>query len=60
MNTGVQALGNIAGLQRAVDESDFDAILIVSPENLCYAANAQLSSQLNCHNEHAFRSLRWI
>ena len=46
MNTADQALGNIVGLQQAIDNSDFDAILIVSPENLCYAANVQLTSQV--------------
>lgn len=46
MNTSDQTLGNIAGLQKAIDDSDFDAILIVSPENLCYASNVQLTSQL--------------
>ncbi|MEO6624729.1 MAG: Xaa-Pro peptidase family protein [Burkholderiaceae bacterium] len=46
MNTPEQALGDIAGLQKAIDHSTFDAILIVSPENLCYASNVQLTSQL--------------
>lgn len=46
MNPADQALGNIEGLQQAIDNSDFDAILIVSPENLCYAANVQLTSQI--------------
>ena len=46
MNTPDQALGDIAGLQKAIDQSTFDAILIVSPENLCYASNVQLTSQI--------------
>ena len=46
MNSADQALGNIVGLQQAINNSDFDAILIVSPENLCYAANVQLISQI--------------
>ena len=46
MNTPAQALGDIAGLQKAIDQSTFDAILIVSPENLCYASNVQLTSQI--------------
>lgn len=46
MNLPEDALGNIAGLKQAVDEGKFDAILLVSPENLCYAANVQLTSQI--------------
>ena len=46
MNAAEEALGNIAGLQQTIDNSDFDAILIMSPENLCYAADVQLTSQI--------------
>ncbi|MEO6626907.1 MAG: Xaa-Pro peptidase family protein [Burkholderiaceae bacterium] len=40
------AIGNIAGLQQAIDDSEFDAMLIVSPENLRYASDVVLSSQI--------------
>ncbi|MEK7435818.1 MAG: Xaa-Pro peptidase family protein [Pseudomonadota bacterium] len=46
MNKPEDALGDIAGLQRAIDASEFDAVLIVSPENLRYAADVQLASQI--------------
>lgn len=41
-----EAIGNIAGLQQAIDNSEFDAVLIVSPENLRYASDVLLTSQI--------------
>lgn len=46
MNNPEDARGDIAGLQRAIDGSEFDAVLIVSPENLRYATDTPLTSQI--------------
>lgn len=40
------ALGDVARLRRAIDDSPYDAVIIVSPENLCYAADVHLASQI--------------
>ena len=39
------ALGDIPGLRRAVEESPFDAVVACSPENVRYAADAMISTQ---------------
>ena len=46
MNNPEDARGDIAGPQRAIDDSEFDAGLIVSPENLRYATDTPLTSQI--------------
>ncbi len=54
MKTANDTLGNMAQLQSAVDYSDMDAIIIVSPENLRYAADVQLTSQLKIRDRLTF------
>jgi len=46
MKTASDTLSDIAQIQSAVDNSDMDAIVIVSPENLRYAADVHFTSQL--------------
>ena len=54
MKTASETLGDMARLQNAIDNSDMDAILIVSPENLRYAADVQFSSQLKIRDRLTF------
>ena len=54
MKTVDNTLGNMAQLQSAVDNSDMDAIVIVSPENLRYAADVQFTSQLKIRDRLTF------
>lgn len=54
MKSSTETLGDMQRLRAAVDESDMDAILIVSPENLRYAADVQFSSQLKIRDRLTF------
>jgi len=44
--TADDALGDLRRLRAAIEETPFDAVLIVSPENLRYAADVHFSSQI--------------
>lgn len=41
-----ETFGDMARMRKAIDDGPFDAVLIVSPENLRYAADVQFTSQL--------------
>jgi Xaa-Pro aminopeptidase len=40
-----QVMGDMARLRRTIDESDFDAVVAVSPENVRYAGDVHIGSQ---------------
>ena len=54
MKAEADTLGDMARLRAAIDDSDMDAIVIVSPENLRYAANVQFTSQLKIRDRLTF------
>ncbi|MBM6581186.1 aminopeptidase P family protein [Microvirga sp. BT689] len=45
MKTFDQAVGNIAGVRKAIDEGPFDAVIAVSPENVRYIADVEIATQ---------------
>lgn len=53
MKTPDQALGNIAGLKKALEDSEFDAIVAVSPENVRYTADVHISTQVSIRDRLA-------
>ncbi len=54
MKTEHDTLGDMARMRAAIDDSDMDAIVIVSPENLRYAADVQFTSQLKIRDRLTF------
>ncbi len=45
MKTMQEAMGDLAGMQRTIETSDFDAIVAVSPENVRYVGDVNISTQ---------------
>jgi len=45
MKTINDAIGNVVGLQRLIDTGEFDAVIAVSPENVRYIADVEISTQ---------------
>lgn len=54
MKTEAETLGNMPRLRQAVEESPFDAIVVVSPENLRYVADVTFASQLKIRDRLTF------
>jgi Xaa-Pro aminopeptidase len=50
----VDAIGDIAGLDRAIAASGFDAVIAVSPENVRYAGDVSISTQASIRDRLAF------
>ena len=48
------AAGDIAGLQRAIDASPFDAVIASSPENVQYASDVLIATQRTIRDRLAF------
>lgn len=48
------ALGDLAALERAVNESAFDAVIAVSPENVRYAGDVHIATQRSIRDRLAF------
>jgi hypothetical protein len=38
-------MGNVTGLRALIDAGEFDAVIAVSPENVRYAADVEISTQ---------------
>ena len=49
-----EALGDLAALERAVNESPFDAVIAVSPENVRYAGDVHIATQRSIRDRLAF------
>ena len=49
-----EALGNIAGLRHALENSPYDAIVAVSPENVRYTADVCISTQVSIRDRLAY------
>src|SRR5215471_12591005 len=45
MKTINDAIGNVVGLQRLIDTGELDAVIAVSPENVRYIADVEISTQ---------------
>ena len=54
MKTETETLGDMTRLRAAIDDSDMDAIVIVSPENLRYTADVHFASQLKIRDRLTF------
>ena len=54
MKTAEQAIGNISGMQKAIEDSAFDAVIAVSPENVRYIADVEISTQKSIRDRLAF------
>ncbi|MBM3568461.1 MAG: aminopeptidase P family protein [Alphaproteobacteria bacterium] len=52
--TKADAMGDMAGLEKAVAKSDFDAVIAVSPENVRYAGDVHISTQVSIRDRLAF------
>ncbi|MBC7780936.1 MAG: aminopeptidase P family protein [Proteobacteria bacterium] len=52
--TRADAMGNLALLERAIDESPYDAVIAVSPENVRYAADVHIATQRSIRDRLAF------
>ncbi len=52
--TMADALGNLAGLKGAIACSGLDAILIATPENVCYAGDLYIPTQRNIRHRPAY------
>ncbi len=50
----IDAVGDIAGLDKAVALSGFDAVIAVSPENVRYAGDVSISTQASIRDRLAF------
>lgn len=48
------AMGDIAGLAKAIDMSTFDAVIAVSPENVRYTGDVHISTQTSIRDRLAF------
>jgi Xaa-Pro aminopeptidase len=49
-----EALGDLAALERAVNDSPFDAVIAVSPENVRYAGDIHIATQRSIRDRLAF------
>ncbi len=49
-----EALGDLAALERAIDNSAFDAVIAVSPENVRYAGDVHIATQRSIRDRLAF------
>ena len=47
------ATGDLEGMRRAIEKSDFDAVIAVSPENVHYIANVHISTQTSIRDRLA-------
>ncbi|MFI5012009.1 MAG: M24 family metallopeptidase [Hyphomicrobiales bacterium] len=45
MKTIDDAMGDVAGLRRAIEASEFDAVIALSPENVQWTADVEISTQ---------------
>ena len=45
MKNSTEAIGDIAGMRKAIEKSAFDAVIAVSPENVRYIGDANISTQ---------------
>lgn len=54
MKTMQQATGNLTRLQALIDASAFDAVVAVSPENVLYAGDVFISTQVDIRDRLAF------
>lgn len=54
MISETDTLGDMTRMRAAVENSDLDAIVVVSPENLRYVANVQFASQLKIRDRLTF------
>ncbi|MFY0611359.1 MAG: aminopeptidase P family protein [Hyphomicrobiaceae bacterium] len=54
MKTMQDATGNLSRLQALVDASEFDAVVAVSPENVLYAGDVFISTQVDIRDRLAF------
>ena len=53
MKTMQDATGNLSRLQALIDASEFDAVVAVSPENVLYASDAFISTQIDIRDRLA-------
>jgi Xaa-Pro aminopeptidase len=53
MKTMQEAMGNLAGMQRAIETSAFDAVVAVSPENVRYIGDVHISTQVSIRDRLA-------
>jgi Xaa-Pro aminopeptidase len=49
-----EAIGDIAGLEKAIAKSPYDAVIAVSPENVRYAGDVHISTQASIRDRLAF------
>ncbi len=49
-----EALGDLTALERAVNDSPYDAVIAVSPENVRYAGNVHIATQRSIRDRLAF------
>ena len=54
MKTMQDAMGDLAGLKRAIEASDFDAIVATSPESVRYISDVLISSQSSIRDRLAY------
>ncbi len=54
MKTMQDATGNLSRLQALIDDSEYDAVVAVSPENVLYAGDVFLSTQIDIRDRLAF------
>ena len=54
MKTMQDATGNLSRLQALIDASAFDAVIAVSPENVLYAGDVFISTQIDIRDRLAF------
>ena len=45
------ATGDLAGMQRAIETSEFDAVVAVSPENVHYIGDVNIATQAMIREE---------
>jgi len=53
MKTMEEAIGDVPGLRRAIEASDFDAVIAVSPENVRYTGDVMISTQYSIRDRLA-------
>lgn len=54
MKSKTQAIADLDRLQKLIDESPFDAVVAVSPENVRYAADVEIATQKSIRDRLAF------
>ena len=52
--TRADAMGNLEMLERAIEESPYDAVIAVSPENVRYASDVHIATQRSIRDRLAF------